>query len=92
MRLVEKAHIYGNMGAVKTTVELPEDLLIEAKKRAAEHRTTLRTLIENGLRRELGEPAPIPKRSAIQWVTVPGGLPKGMEAANRARMMRFLMK
>jgi hypothetical protein len=79
---------------MKTTVELPDDLLIEAKKHAAEHRTTIRALIENGLRQALGGPVPSsrPRRSAIRWVTVPGGLPKGMDVADRAKMMQRLMK
>jgi hypothetical protein len=79
---------------MKTTVEVPDDLLIEAKKHAAEHRTTIRALIENGLRHELGERArpPKPQRPAIRWVTVPGGLPKGLDVADRAKMMRRLMK
>ena len=38
---------------MKTTVELPDDLFVSAKKAAAERRTTLRDLIERGLRREL---------------------------------------
>jgi hypothetical protein len=38
---------------MKTTVDLPDDLLIRAKKRAAETCTPLRVLIERGLRREL---------------------------------------
>ncbi len=82
------------MGRMKTTVEVPDELLIEAKKHAAEHRTTLRALIENGLRHALGEPARSPrsKRPGIRWVTVPGGLPKGLDVADRAKMMRRLMK
>jgi hypothetical protein len=79
---------------MKTTVEIPDDLLVEAKKHAAEHRTTIRALIERGLRRELGSqrPSPRPQRPAIRWVTVPGGLPKGMDASNRAKMLQRLMK
>jgi hypothetical protein len=79
---------------MKTTVEVPDDLLIEAKKHAAEHRTTLRALIENGLRHELGERTRLPNRQrpAIRWVTVPGGLPKDLDVADRAKMMRRLMK
>jgi hypothetical protein len=38
----------------KTTVDLPEDLLVEAKAHAARQRTTLRELVENGLRAALG--------------------------------------
>ena len=39
---------------MKTTVEIPDELLVEAQKHAAEQRTTLRALIERALRRELG--------------------------------------
>jgi hypothetical protein len=39
---------------MKTTLDLPEALLIEAKTLAAQRRTTLKNLVENALRRELG--------------------------------------
>ena len=45
------------LSRMKTTVELPDDLFIEAKKRAAELRQPLRALIERGLRMELGRGA-----------------------------------
>ena len=38
---------------MKTTVELPDNLLIEAKQKAAELRRPLKSLIEEGLRTEL---------------------------------------
>jgi hypothetical protein len=75
---------------MKTTVDLPDDLLIRAKKRAAETRTTLRALIARGLRRELSagretnrtRGAPV----RIQWITEPGGLPPGLDVADRAAL------
>lgn len=77
---------------MKTTIELPDDLFIAAKKRAAESRTTLRALVERGLRRELrddrrGGPAP---RSSMRWVTVDGGLPPGVEPGDRASMSDWI--
>ena len=91
----ERTHIYGNMVCcMKTTVEISDELLVEAKKHAAEQRTTIRALIENGLRHELGaavQPAKS-KRPVIRWVTVPGGLPKGMDVADRSKMIQRLMK
>ncbi|MCC5844321.1 MAG: hypothetical protein JJU05_08725 [Verrucomicrobia bacterium] len=39
---------------MKTTIELPDDLLLEAKQAALHRRTTLRALMMSGLRRELG--------------------------------------
>lgn len=46
------SHIVTHM---KTTLDLPDNLLIEAKTTAARRRTTLRAIIEHALRRELGE-------------------------------------
>ena len=60
------AFLVPNIGCcMKITVEIQDELLIEAKKHAAEHRTTVRALIENGLRHELGGR---------------GGVPQGQEA------------
>ena len=39
---------------MKTTIELPDDLLIEAKAAAARRRTTLKEMITHALRREIG--------------------------------------
>ena len=74
---------------MKTTIDLPDELLIEAKKQAAESRTTLRALFESGLRRELSErkrPTGETPRPTIRWVTSPGGVPPGMDVSDRAAM------
>ena len=78
---------------MKTTIELPDDLLIEAKQFAAGHRTTMRALIERGLRHELDRAEPSHKRKpAIKWVTVPAGPPKDLDVADRERMMERLLR
>ena len=75
---------------MKTTVDLPDDLLIRAKKRAAETRTPLRVLIERGLRRELASSTAHgrARHSArkIRWVVAPGGLPPGLDVADRSSL------
>ena len=38
---------------MKTTLELPDDLLSEAKAIAAKRRTTLKAMVEHALRREV---------------------------------------
>lgn len=44
---------------MKTTIDLPDDLLIEAKQVAARRRTTLKEMLTRSLRREIGrEEAP----------------------------------
>jgi hypothetical protein len=40
---------------VKTTVDIPQSLLDEAKKLAATNRTTVKALVEEGLRRVISE-------------------------------------
>jgi len=76
---------------MKTTVELPDELLIEAKKRAAELRRPLRALIEEGLRAALASAAAEPpSRRRIEWLTVDGGLPPGVDPADRETMMDAL--
>lgn len=79
---------------MKTTIDLPDDLLIEAKKRAAETRTTLRALMERGLRRELSQgQRPAPKRKPrIRWVVVQGGSPPGLDVSDREQMMDWLLR
>ena len=78
---------------MKTTIDLPDELLIAAKKRAAELRCTLKTLIERGLRRELSDRRTIrAKKRTIRWVTVPGGLPRGLDIRDRAAMHDWLRR
>ena len=77
---------------MKTTIDLPDDLLIAAKKLAAEKRTTIRALVERGLRKELGESEnrAAHHRPRIRWVTVKGGLAPGLDVADRAKTMEWL--
>jgi len=79
---------------MKATVELPDALMVAAKKRAAELRRPLRELVERGLRAELRRPprerGGRRRRIAIRWVTAPGGLPPGLDVADRAAMHDFL--
>ncbi len=53
---------------MKTTLDIADDLLIEAKKIAIERRTTLKELVTRGLRREISraEPADLPADSPFE--------------------------
>ena len=81
---------------MKTTIDLPDELLIAAKKRAAETRTTLRAIFERGLRRELRqtreERGGVPRRRAIHWVTAPGGVPPGLDVGDREKTHEWLRR
>ena len=79
---------------MKTTIDLPDNLLIAAKKRAAELRRPLRSLFEEGLRARLAlkdkrRPAAARK---IRWVCVRGGLPPGLDVEDRTGMHDWLRR
>jgi hypothetical protein len=76
---------------MKTTVEIPDALLDEARKIASRHGTTLRVLIIDGLRRSIAE-----RRRATGFVlrnaSVAGhGLQSGLDAGdwNRIRELAY---
>ncbi len=72
---------------MKITVDLPKDLFVAARKEAAERRVSLKALVESGLRRELasGRRSEARREEArrVRWVTVAGGLPPGVDVADR---------
>lgn len=75
------------------TVDLPDELLIAAKKRAAEERLTLRELLVRGLRRELqARRNPSRHSRRIRWAVARGGLPPGLDVADRERMHDWLTR
>ena len=87
------ARIYGNMGThMKTTVDLPDALVIAAKKRAAEERTTLRKILENGLRRELDASSRRVSSKRLRLVVSKGGLPPGLDLSSRVKMHEWLSR
>ena len=85
------SHQYGYMVShMKTTVDLPDALLIEAKKRAAELRRPLRELIAEGLRAVLRGETGRPARRPIRWITVEGALSADLDLGDREAMHEFL--
>ena len=56
---------------MKTTVDIADDLLLRAKREAEASQTTLRSLIEEGLREVLGRKA-LSKQKPIKFVTFRG--------------------
>jgi hypothetical protein len=77
---------------MKTTVDLPDALVIAAKKRAAEDRTTLRKILESGLRRELDEPSRRAPAKRLRLVVSKGGLPPGLDLSSRVKTHEWLSR
>jgi hypothetical protein len=72
---------------MKTTVEIEDRLFERAKSEALRRKTTLRKLIEAGLRHELAEPAK-PKKFKLRDASFKGGggLLPGVDLSNWEQM------
>jgi uncharacterized protein DUF6364 len=71
----------------RTTVRLPEELILRAKRKAAAEGRSLTALIEDGLRRVLSERAPKqPPRSLPPVSTATGGLRPGINLNDSAQL------
>jgi hypothetical protein len=65
---------------MKTTIEISDALLAEAKKVAAREKTTVRALLEQGLRQALAERRKHAKPFKLNLVTFKGeGLQEGLD-------------
>ena len=72
---------------MKTTVEIDDELLRTAKRAAIDRRSTLRQLIEGGLRRELAATTP---RPPIEWVSATGKWLQDVDFSDREAMWRWI--
>jgi hypothetical protein len=59
---------------MKTTLNLPDDLLIEAKATAARRKITLRDLVEHALRREIRPAAEMQNPDPEKYEVGPFGI------------------
>ena len=72
---------------MRTTVDLPDELFIAAKKLAVELRVPLRELIEEGLRDRIKtRNTQRRKANKIRWITVKGPLAADVDLSDRAAM------
>ena len=72
---------------MRTTINLPDDLLAQLKKRAAESGTTLTALIEDALREALARRRRRPQARQVQLTTYgAGGLQPGVDLDNAAAL------
>ena len=77
---------------MKTTVDLPDELLIEAKQKAAAERRPLRALFEEGLRLVLRKQDHKPRKKQVTLITVKGGLAPDLDLSNRDAMHEWFDK
>ena len=73
---------------MRTTVHLPDDLLAEAKKLAADSRTTLTALIEDSLREAVVRRARRPRSKPLRLTTFGrSGLRPGVDLDDSAGLL-----
>jgi len=73
---------------MRTTVDLPDELLRDARKRAAEEGTTLTALLADGLRLRLGTtPRGRERRRPLPVSKVGGGLHPWIDPASNASLL-----
>ncbi|MBI5084153.1 MAG: hypothetical protein HZB13_06095 [Acidobacteria bacterium] len=76
---------------MKLTIAIPDDLFASARRAAADRGTTVDALVERGLRQEVSaQVSRSSNRPAIGWVTVPGGVAKGLDVADREKTAEWL--
>ena len=61
-------HKYGNMGNMKTTIEIPDPLFRSAKSKAAERGQTLKQFVTDALRDKLAPKTGSRPRSEPDWM------------------------
>jgi hypothetical protein len=73
---------------MRTTVDLPDELLRQARRQAAEEGTTLTALLADGLRLRIGGAAPARRRRQRLPVSiVGGGLQPWIDPASNASLL-----
>ncbi|MGH2915990.1 MAG: DUF6364 family protein [Solirubrobacteraceae bacterium] len=73
---------------MRTTVDLPDELLRQARQRAAREGTTLTALLADGLRLRLGGAvAGRARRRRLPVSRVDGGLQPGIDPASNASLL-----
>ncbi len=75
----------------RTTIRLPQDLLDRAKRKAAAEGRTLTSLIEEGLRRVVGENSKSAKAKRVlpRISTATGGLMPGIDISDSAALQEM---
>jgi hypothetical protein len=76
---------------MRTTIYLPDDLLAQAKKLAAESRTSVTALIEDALKERLARRKRNPKSKAVKLTTYGvGGLLPGVDLDDTSALLDLM--
>lgn len=74
---------------MKTTIDLPDDLMIEVKVAAARRRVSLRKFVEAALRKATVA-GPVGRPKPFRWPSIGGDFAPGFDVSNREKMYAWL--
>lgn len=78
----------GMLCCMRTTIDLPDELLVQARRRAADEGTTLTAMLADGLRLRLEREAPPHgTRRRLPVSRVRGGMRAGIDPASNASLL-----
>ena len=84
---------YGSMvSRMKTTLNIEDELFIAAKKRAVDERRTLRSLVEESLRKHLERNEHVAVPGVVRWIATEGALPEDLDVSDREAMHEWVRK
>lgn len=75
---------------MRTTVDLADEIMRRAKKRAADDGVPLRAVVEAALRNYLNGPKPGGKRYRLHWRPEKGRLQPGVRLDSRAALLDLM--
>jgi hypothetical protein len=74
------------LGSMRTTLDIPDEILARARRKAAEDHVTLSQVIEKALCLYLAPGRPRRRRVMKKWTVIKGRGPAGLDIANRDRL------
>lgn len=75
---------------VRTTIDLNDELLRQAKRRAADEGVTLREVLERALRSHLAQRPGGKKKYRLRWRTERGALQPGVRLDDRDQLLELM--
>ena len=83
--------IYDMLKHMRTTINLPDDLVLQAKKAALESETTLTEIIANALREALSKRPRKPQKKKTRLITYgKGGTFPGIDISDSATLLDIM--
>jgi hypothetical protein len=78
------------LGYMRTTLDVPDELLARAKRKAVEDHVTLSQVVEKALRLYVAPGSPRRRRAMKKWTVIKDRRPPGFDIADRDRLYEVM--